>query len=77
MSSSQRPDRPFERHEVLLKQRTLFYRHAPGEGADAPRAVFLHGLGGSALNWTDFMGRMSRRLLRAGPARLRSISTAA
>lgn len=62
MTASARPDRPFERHELLLKQRTLSYRHAPGQTPDAPRAVFLHGLGGSALNWTDFMGRMSSQL---------------
>lgn len=62
MSSTQRPERPFERHEVLLKQRTLFYRHAPALSSDAPAAVFLHGLGGSALNWTDFMGRMRGQL---------------
>lgn len=62
MSSTERPERPFERHEVLLKQRTLFYRHAPAQSPDAPVAVFLHGLGGSALNWTDFMGRMRGQL---------------
>ncbi len=62
MSPQDRPQRPFERHEVLLGQRTLCYRHAPAAIPDAPSAVFLHGLGGSALNWTDFMGRMRTQL---------------
>ena len=62
MTTVLRPERPFERHEALLAQRTLFYRHAPSPQTDAPAALFLHGLGGSALNWTDFMGRMSNRL---------------
>jgi pimeloyl-ACP methyl ester carboxylesterase len=57
-----RPDRPFERHEALLSQRTLFYRHAAATSSDAPAAVFVHGLGGSALNWTDFIGRMRDRM---------------
>jgi len=62
VTTAVRPERPFERHEALLAQRTLFYRHAPAGDPDAPVAVFLHGLGGSALNWTDFMGRMSDSL---------------
>ncbi len=62
MTTVLRPERPFDRHEALLAQRTLFYRHAPSPRMDAPAALFLHGLGGSALNWTDFMGRMSGRL---------------
>lgn len=62
MSHRNRPERPFDRHEVLLKQRTLSYRHAPSTTPGAPRAVFLHGLGGSALNWTDLMGRMDHQL---------------
>ncbi len=62
MTTVLRPERPFDRHEALLAQRTLFYRHAPSTQTDAPAALFLHGLGGSALNWTDFMGRMSNRL---------------
>ena len=30
-------------------------RHAPAVTAGAPAAVFIHGLGGSSLNWTDLM----------------------
>lgn len=34
-------------------------RHAPPARADLPPAVFVHGLGGYALNWTDLMGLLS------------------
>jgi len=62
VSRVESPRQPFERHESLLSRRTIAYRHAPGESEGAPAAVFLHGLGGSALNWTDFMGRMRTRM---------------
>mgnify|MGYP006266619669 FL=1 len=38
--------------------RTLMVRHAVSTTAGAPAALYLHGLGGSALNWTDLMGRL-------------------
>lgn len=50
------------REDVLLAGRTLAARHAPGEVAGLPAAVMLHGLGGSSLNWTDFMTRMRSEL---------------
>lgn len=56
------PTQPFERHESLLRERSLAYRHAPSLIEDAPVGLFVHGLGGSALNWTDFMGRMRSQL---------------
>ena len=31
-------------------------RHAPSTKADAPAAVYVHGLGGASTNWTDLMG---------------------
>jgi pimeloyl-ACP methyl ester carboxylesterase len=37
----------------------LFVRSAPGEGEPA---VFVHGLAGSATNWTDLMSELSDRL---------------
>lgn len=43
--------------EVVLADRTLHVRRSESSGL--PAAVFIHGLGGSALNWTDFMFRMS------------------
>ncbi len=43
------------REELSLPGRTLSVRHAPGTKADLPPAVYVHGLGGSSLNWTDLM----------------------
>lgn len=43
---------PYPLEEIGLVRRTLAVRRAP---ADAPTAVFIHGLGGSSLNWTDQM----------------------
>ena len=40
---------------MLLPNRTLSVRHADGLTPGLPTAVFAHGLGGSALNWTDLM----------------------
>jgi pimeloyl-ACP methyl ester carboxylesterase len=38
----------------------LFVRRTPGTGAEP--AVFVHGLGGSATNWTDLMGLLADRV---------------
>jgi pimeloyl-ACP methyl ester carboxylesterase len=43
------------REDVSLARRTLAVRHAPGLSTDLPPAVYVHGLGGSSLNWTDLM----------------------
>jgi pimeloyl-ACP methyl ester carboxylesterase len=40
---------------VQLKAGEVFVRYAPGP-SDAETAIFVHGLGGSAVNWTDLMG---------------------
>ena len=40
----------------------LFVRHTPPIGADAEPALFVHGLGGSATNWTDLAGLLRERL---------------
>lgn len=40
---------------------TLHVRDTPGPGPDAPRAVFVHGLAGSATNWTDLAGLLAVR----------------
>jgi pimeloyl-ACP methyl ester carboxylesterase len=49
---------PWPRTDVALPDRTLSVRHAPGLTDGLPSAVYVHGLGGSALNWTDLMGRL-------------------
>lgn len=49
---------PPEREDVFLRRRTLCVRHRPSTTPDAPKAVFVHGLGGSSLNWTDLMALM-------------------
>jgi len=49
---------PWPRSEVVLTHRTLFVRHAEPTKAGLPIAIFIHGLGGSSLNWTDFMDVM-------------------
>lgn len=41
--------------DVMLARRTLAVRHAPGAIPGLPTAVYVHGLGGSSLNWTDLM----------------------
>jgi pimeloyl-ACP methyl ester carboxylesterase len=38
---------------------TVHVRETPGPGPDAPAAVYLHGLGGSASNWTDLAGLLA------------------
>lgn len=45
-----------------LPGRTMAYRHRPATSADAAPAVLIHGLGGSALNWTDLTWGLRDRL---------------
>lgn len=52
------PLRAFEREDVSLAGRTLSVRHAAGREPGLPTAVYVHGLGGSSLNWTDLMARL-------------------
>lgn len=42
--------------------RQLHVRRAPATAQPVQPAVFVHGLGGSATNWTDLMGELSARL---------------
>lgn len=46
--------------EISLPDRTLFIR--TGGAEDGEPAFFIHGLGGSATNWTDLMGQLGDRL---------------
>ncbi|MEI6360724.1 MAG: alpha/beta hydrolase [Actinomycetes bacterium] len=58
MSNYVVPATPWPREDVFLPNRTLSVRHAEPTGEGLPLAVFLHGLGGSSLNWTDLMARL-------------------
>jgi pimeloyl-ACP methyl ester carboxylesterase len=49
---------PWPRSEVVLNHRTLCVRHAEPTKLGLPTAIFIHGLGGSSLNWTDLMDAM-------------------
>jgi pimeloyl-ACP methyl ester carboxylesterase len=53
---------PWPRTDVELSDRTLSVRFAEATTPDAPNALFLHGLGGSSLNWTDLMDHMRDRV---------------
>ena len=44
--------------DVSLPGRTTAVRRAPGREPGLPTAVYVHGLGGSSLNWTDLMARL-------------------
>lgn len=44
--------------DLSLPGRTLSVRRAPGRESGLPSAVYVHGLGGSSLNWTDLMARL-------------------
>jgi len=49
------------RHLTTVDDRTVHVRETPGPRPDAPRAVYLHGLGGSASNWTELAGLLACR----------------
>jgi pimeloyl-ACP methyl ester carboxylesterase len=57
-----RPHPPFPGVEHQLSRRRLFIRHTPPTAPGAEPAVFVHGLGGSAQNWTDLADALSDRL---------------
>jgi pimeloyl-ACP methyl ester carboxylesterase len=64
-----------------------YVRETPASGFDAEPAVYVHGLGGSASNWTDLAGLLANRLHgyaidlpgfgRSDPARRYGIAAAA
>jgi pimeloyl-ACP methyl ester carboxylesterase len=51
---------------VALASGEVYVRSAPADAPGAEPALFVHGLGGSATNWTDLMDLL-RRPARAGP----------
>ena len=56
------PD-PWPREDVVVPNGTLSLRHAePVDAATAEPALFVHGLGGSSLNWTDLMAMLRDRV---------------
>lgn len=57
-----RPHPPFPGMEHQLSRRRLFIRHTAPTAPGAEHAVFVHGLGGSAQNWTDLADALSDRL---------------
>jgi pimeloyl-ACP methyl ester carboxylesterase len=72
---------------VLLDGAVTHVRHTPATSADAAPALFVHGLGGSSLNWTDLAYLLADRLEgqaidlpgfgRSDPARSYRLSTMA
>ncbi len=48
--------------EVEVNGVTIAVRSTPSDDPSAEPALFVHGLGGSATNWTDFAGLLSGRL---------------
>jgi pimeloyl-ACP methyl ester carboxylesterase len=61
----ERPLPPWPGEEVDVGGQTLFVRRAGR--ADAPPAVFVHGLGGASTNWTDLMALLGDRLDEHAP----------
>jgi pimeloyl-ACP methyl ester carboxylesterase len=65
-------------HQVEVGVARIHVRTTPTDNPDAEPALFVHGLGGSAHNWTDFAGVLRTRLAiesidlaghgRSGPA---------
>jgi pimeloyl-ACP methyl ester carboxylesterase len=50
---------PWPGREELFGDVAVYVRETPGPGPDAPRALYLHGLGGSATNWTELAGLLA------------------
>jgi pimeloyl-ACP methyl ester carboxylesterase len=65
------PIKPWPGELIKLSVGDVFVRHTPPPpaGVVGEPALYVHGLGGSALNWTDLMGALGqpRAGLRAGP----------
>jgi pimeloyl-ACP methyl ester carboxylesterase len=66
-------------HSVNVAGEDIFVRTTPATRDDAEPALFVHGLGGASINWTDFAALLRDRLAiealdlpgfgRSGPAR--------
>ena len=53
---------PWPGESVLLDGSAMFVRHTPARSETAEPALYVHGLGGSALNWTDLSYLLADRL---------------
>ena len=58
VSAGAAPFQPWPGELVQLERGPVFVRSTP-VAIDAEPALFVHGLGGSALNWTDLMGLLA------------------
>lgn len=53
---------PWPGRKVMLDGSETFVRDTPATGPDAEPALYVHGLGGSSMNWTDLAALLSGRL---------------
>ena len=53
---------PWPARRVMIDGAMLHVRDTPGTTPEAEPAVYVHGLGGSSQNWTDFAGLLADRL---------------
>ncbi|MCA0328554.1 MAG: alpha/beta hydrolase [Actinobacteria bacterium] len=58
---------PWPRRDVVLSNGTFSLREARPASPDAAPALFVHGLGGAATNWTDLMALLRDRLDGVAP----------
>jgi pimeloyl-ACP methyl ester carboxylesterase len=52
---------PWPGQDMRYGDVTVHVRETPGPGTDAPPAIYVHGLGGSATNWTELAGLLACR----------------
>ncbi|MDR7279526.1 alpha/beta fold hydrolase [Catenuloplanes atrovinosus] len=60
--SRSEPPPPWPTRRISLGGRSVQVRETPGTSGHAEPAIYVHGLGGSAQNWTDLAGLLSARL---------------
>lgn len=53
---------PWPGRSVTVGRQELYVRTTPTDNPDAEPALLVHGLGGSATNWTDLAGLLKREL---------------
>ena len=53
---------PWPGREIDLGDVVVHVRETPGPTAGAPRAVFVHGLGGAATNWTELAAQLAHNV---------------